>query len=77
MGLGAGEGGGGGILFYSRGKHVDRVATSIMYAVVFLWSISECFFYLFYMLGSLAECWCYFCSGCAVVYRPRVARAHY
>ena len=30
---------GRGILFYSRGKHVDRVATSIMYTVVFLWPI--------------------------------------
>ena len=33
--------GGGGILLYSRGKHVDRVATSIMYTVVFLWPISD------------------------------------
>ena len=33
--------GGRGIVFYSRGKHVDRVATSIMYTVVFLWPISE------------------------------------
>ena len=56
---------------------MDRVATSIMYTVVFLWPISEWFCYLFYMLGSLAECWCYLCSGCAVGYRPCVARAHY
>ena len=39
MCMGRGGAGGRGILFYSRDKHVDRVATSILYTVVFLWPI--------------------------------------
>ena len=57
--FGRGGGGGGGgwgiifysIIFYSRGKHGDRVATPIMYTGVFLWPISEWFCICFICLG--------------------------